>query len=115
MMEFFHPWLMVSHYSATSREDAERGPIVRINPAYARRRLLEDGELVWVYGPRRHELAVLAVDDRVSEGNVVARDIRGIAQADTVRLVSHHTDAGRGPSTPHRESPWGGCEHDTGV
>ena len=59
MMEGFQPWLMVSEYIATRKEDAERGPLVRINPVDARRRLLEDGELVWVYGPRRHELAVL--------------------------------------------------------
>ncbi|MEO8579187.1 MAG: molybdopterin dinucleotide binding domain-containing protein [Gemmatimonadales bacterium] len=98
MMEGFQPWLMVSHYIATRREDAERGPLVRINPADARRRLLEDGELVWVYGPRRHELAVLVVDDKVSEGNVVARDILGIAPAEIVRVVKHDFDAGRGTS-----------------
>ena len=76
MMEGFQPWLMVSQYIATRTGDVERGPLVRLHPTDARRRLLEDGELVWVYGPRRHELAVLVVDDTVNPGNVVARDIR---------------------------------------
>ena len=98
IMEGFQPWLMVSQYIATRKEDAERGPLVRINPVDARRRLLEDGELVWVYGPRRHELAVLVVDDTVSAGTVVARDILGIAPAEIVRVVKHDFDAGRSTS-----------------
>jgi len=69
--------------------------MVRLHPTEARKRLLEDGELVWVYGPRRHELAVLVVDDTVSPGNVVARDILGVAPAEKVRVVKHDFDAGR--------------------
>ena len=69
--------------------------MVRLHPTEARKRLLEDGELVWVYGPRRHELAVLVVDDAVSPGNVVARDILGVAPAEKVRVVKHDFDAGR--------------------
>jgi anaerobic selenocysteine-containing dehydrogenase len=95
MMEGFQPWLMVSQYIATRAGDSDRGPLVRLNPADARRRLLEDGELVWVYGARRHELAVLVVDDTVSPGNVVARDILGIAPSEIVRVVKHDFDAGR--------------------
>lgn len=95
MMEGFQPWLMVSTYIATRTGDPERGPLVRLHPTDARRRLLEDGELVWVYGPRRHELAVLVVDDSVSPGQVVARDIAGVAPAETVRVVKHDFDAGR--------------------
>jgi anaerobic selenocysteine-containing dehydrogenase len=95
LMEGFQPWLLVTHYISTKRGDADRGPLVRLHPSDARRRLLEDGELVWVYGPRRHELAVLIVDDTVSPGNVVARDILGIAPAEIVRVVKHDFDAGR--------------------
>ncbi|PYO10412.1 MAG: hypothetical protein DMD30_02960 [Gemmatimonadetes bacterium] len=98
MMEGFQPWLMVSQYIATRSGDADRGPLVRLHPSEARKRLLEDGELVWVYGPRRHELAVLVVDDTVSPGNVVARDILGIAPAEIVRVVKHDFDAGRSTS-----------------
>ena len=96
MMEGFQPWLLVTGYISTRSGDTDRGPLVRLHPTEARKRLLEDGELVWVYGPRRHELAVLVVDDTVSEGNVVARDILGIAPAEIVRVVKHDFDAGRG-------------------
>jgi len=89
------PGLLVSQYIATRAGDAERGPLVRLHPTESRRRLVEDGELVWVYGPRRHELAVLVVDDSVSPGTVVARDILGVAPAETLRIVKHDFDAGR--------------------
>jgi anaerobic selenocysteine-containing dehydrogenase len=85
----------VSKYIATRAGDPERGPLVRLHTDDARRRLLEDGELVWVYGPRRHEMAVLVVDDTVSPGTIVARDILGIAPAEIVRVVKHDFDAGR--------------------
>ena len=95
MIEEFRPWLLVSQYIATRSGDSDRGPMVRLHPMEARKRLLEDGELVWVYGPRRHELAVLVVDDAVSPGNVIARDILGVAPAERVRVVKHDFDAGR--------------------
>jgi anaerobic selenocysteine-containing dehydrogenase len=95
LLEGFQPWLLVTHYISTRIGDPDRGPLVRLHPSDARRRLLEDGELVWVYGPRRHELAVLVVDDTVSPGNVVARDILGVAPAEIVRVVKHDFDAGR--------------------
>ena len=95
MISDLRPGLLVSQYIATRAGDAERGPLVRLHPTEARRRLVEDGELVWVYGPRRHELAVLVVDDSVSPGTVVARDILGVAPAETLRIVKHDFDAGR--------------------
>ena len=95
MIEQFRPWLLVTQYIATRPGDQERGPMIRLHPTEARKRLLEDGELVWVYGPRRHELAVLIVDDAVSPGNAVARDILGVAPAERVRVVKHDFDAGR--------------------
>jgi len=95
MMEGFQPWLLVTQYISTRTGDPDRGPCIKLHPSEARKRLLEDGELVWVYGPRRHELAVLVVDDTVSPGNVVARDVLGIAPAEIVRVVKHDFDAGR--------------------
>lgn len=95
MMAGFQPWLLVSRYIATKKSDPDRGPMVRLHPSEARQRLLEDGELVWVYGPRRHELAVLVIDDGVAPGSVVARDILGVAPAEVVRVVKHDFDAGR--------------------
>jgi hypothetical protein len=50
---------------------------------------------VWVYGPRRHELAVLVVDDTVAPGAVVVRDILGASASEIVRVVKHDFDAGR--------------------
>lgn len=94
-MEGFQPWLFVVQFIATRSGDDERGPLVRLHPSDARKRLLEDGELVWVYGQRRHDLAVLVVDDGVTPGNVVARDILGVAPAETVRVVKHDFDAAR--------------------
>ena len=95
MISDLRPGLMVSHYIATRSGDAERGPLIRLHPSEARKRLVEDGELVWVYGPRRHELAVLVVDDSVTPGTVVARDILGVAPAEILRVVKHDFDAGR--------------------
>jgi len=89
------PGLMVSQYIATRAGDQDRGPLIRLHPSEARKRLVEDGELVWVYTPRRHELAVLVVDDSVSPGTVVARDIAGVAPTETIRVVKHDFDAGR--------------------
>jgi anaerobic selenocysteine-containing dehydrogenase len=95
MISDLRPGLMVSHYIATRSGDSERGPLVRMHPSEAQKRLVEDGELVWVYGPRRHELAVLVVDDSVAPGHIVARDIAGVAPTEIVRVVKHDFDAGR--------------------
>jgi len=95
MISDLRPGLMVSEYIATRAGDADRGPLVRMHASEARKRLVEDGELVWVYGPRRHELALLVVDDSVSPGTVVARDILGVAPAEFLRVVKHDFDAGR--------------------
>jgi anaerobic selenocysteine-containing dehydrogenase len=95
MISDLRPGLMVSQYIATRAGDKDRGPLIRLHPSEARKRLVEDGELVWVYTPRRHELAVLVVDDAVSPGTVVARDILGVAPAEILRVVKHDFDAGR--------------------
>ena len=53
MMEGFQPWLHGDPSTSSTRKgDPERGPAGRLHPSDARTRLLEDGELVWVYGPQ---------------------------------------------------------------
>lgn len=88
----FNPPLQVVRFIGTRLTDAERGPLVMLNADEARQRQVEDGELVWVYGPRRHDLAPVAIDDSVPRGGVVVRDIAGLAPTEIVRLVKLDTD-----------------------
>jgi anaerobic selenocysteine-containing dehydrogenase len=91
----FRPELRVIEYISTKRGDAERGPMIRINPVAAKVRLLNEGELAWVRGPRRNELAVVEVDDNVPEGSAVVRDIGGVAVSEKVVVTKPDLD------TPH--------------
>ena len=84
--------MRVAHFIATRKGDAERGPAVYLNAADARNRLLNEGELAWVYGPRRHELAAVVFDDRVLAGDVWLRDILGASPSETVRVVKPDLD-----------------------
>ncbi|MBL8997600.1 MAG: hypothetical protein KJZ74_11480 [Gemmatimonadales bacterium] len=84
--------LQVVGFIATRRTDAERGPLLRIRPDDARQRLIEEGELVWVYGPRRHELAPVVYDESLPRGGVVVRDLAGLAITEIVRLVKMDID-----------------------
>jgi anaerobic selenocysteine-containing dehydrogenase len=84
--------LQVVGFIATRKGDAERGPQVRIRTDDARMRLIGDGELVWVYGPRRHELAPAVYDDALPKGGIVARDLAGVAVTEIVRLVKMDVD-----------------------
>jgi hypothetical protein len=88
--------LQVVRYVATRVSDPDRGPLIRMNAGEAAQRLLVDGELVYVIGPKRRELATLVVDDTVRRGEVFARDIAGILLTDIVRVVKPDLD--RGPS-----------------
>jgi hypothetical protein len=87
MAELYNPPLQVIGFVATKAGDADRGPEVRLNAYEAHVRMLRDAELVWVYGPRRHDLATVRVDDAVPRGGLVARDISGLAVSEIVRLV----------------------------
>ena len=87
--------LRVGFYIATRRGDTERGPQVRMRADDAQARLLTDGELVYVQGPRRRELAELVVDDTVPRGDVVVRDIAGLALSEIVTV--HKPDFDRRP------------------
>jgi len=91
--DVYNPPLQVVGYIATRSGDAERGPQIRLNSDEARLRLILDGELVWIYGPRRHELAPVVIDDSVPRGGVVVRDIAGVAVTEIVRLVKPNLDA----------------------
>lgn len=79
--------LHVVGFIATRRGDPDRGPQVSLRPADAAERLIEDGELVYLTGPRRQELAVVRLDEGVSRGGVVLRDIAGVTVSEVVRLV----------------------------
>ena len=60
--------------------------------------ILTDGELAWVYGPRRHELATVRYDEDVRAGDVVLRDLIGASPSETVRVVKPDLDSrGRRP------------------
>jgi anaerobic selenocysteine-containing dehydrogenase len=98
--ETFNPPLRVLDFIATRKTDAERGTKVWMNKEEADTRILTDGELVWVHGPRRHELAELGIDDRVPRGHVVLRDIAGTQPSEVVTIVKVDTDTRRsGPAT----------------
>jgi anaerobic selenocysteine-containing dehydrogenase len=91
----FNPPLRVARLIATKRKDPERGTKVWMNREEAEVRLLTDGELVWVYGPRRHELAVLTIDEKVKRGECVLRDVAGASPSEIVTIVKVSTDKPR--------------------
>jgi hypothetical protein len=80
----FQPELKVVEYISTQKGDAERGPMVRMRSSEAKIRLLQDGELVWVQGPRRHELAELMIDDSIPAGGIGLRDVAGVTVSESV-------------------------------
>ena len=88
----YRPQLLVHEYVATKRGDPERGPMARLRSSEARIRLIQDGELVWVEGPRRKEIAVLVIDESIPEGRVALRDIAGVTLAEHVVIVKPDLD-----------------------
>lgn len=89
----YNPPLQVERLIATRRGDPERGPAVWMNAREAAMRLLLDGELAWVYGPRRHELATVHVDDSVRRGMVILRDVAGASPSEIVRVIKPDLDS----------------------
>jgi anaerobic selenocysteine-containing dehydrogenase len=87
--------LRVERLIASRRGDAERGPMIWMHPDDARSRLLVDGELAWVYGPRRHELATVRVDPDQRKGDVALRDVAGASPSEIVRVIKPDLDRGR--------------------
>jgi anaerobic selenocysteine-containing dehydrogenase len=84
--------LRVAYLIGTKASDAERGPLVIMSPRDARSRLLTDGELAWVRGPRRSELATVRIDPGAREGDVVLRDIVGASPSEIVRVTKPDLD-----------------------
>ena len=84
--------LRVAELIATRAGDVHRGPAVYMNPADARSRLLDEGELAWVYGPRRHELATVVLVEDVRVGDVVLRDLVGSSPSESVRVIKPDLD-----------------------
>ena len=86
MSRLYNPPLQVVGFLGTRRGDPERGPQVRIRGEEAAIRMLVDGEMAWVQGPRRQELATVIIDEAVPKGGVVIRDITGLAVSEIVTL-----------------------------
>ena len=86
MSRLYNPPLQVVGFLGTRRGDAERGPQVRLRGEEAALRMLIDGEMAWVQGPRRQELATIVVDDAVPKGGVVVRDIAGLTVSEIITL-----------------------------
>lgn len=87
MVRLFNPPLQVLAFVATRMSDADRGPEIRLQTYEAHVRAVHEAELVWIYGPRSHNLATVRIDDTVPRGGVVVRDIVGLAPSEIVTLV----------------------------
>ena len=85
--------LRVEGFIATRRDDLERGPQVRLRADDARYRLLTDGELALVEGPRGQQLAQVRIDDTVPRGGVVVRDVGGVSPSEIVYVMKPDLDA----------------------
>ncbi len=85
--------LRVSSFIGTRLSDPDRGPQVRLHPDDAKVRLLNEGELAWVYGPRRQELATVVLDEGVRRGDVGLRDVAGVSVSELVRVVKPDLDS----------------------
>jgi hypothetical protein len=94
-MSRYNPPLQVVHFIGTRKGDADRGPQIQMNSAEATLRMVQSGELVWVQGPRRNEVAELIVNDNVPRGGIVARDIVGLSVTDIVRVSKTDMDRPR--------------------
>ena len=85
--------LRVATFVGTKLSDAHRGPQVMMHPEDAKARLLVDGELAWIYGPRRQELATVVVDESMKRGDVGLRDVAGAAPSEIVRVIKPDLDS----------------------
>ena len=88
----YNPPLQVVGFIGTRVGDAERGPMIRMNAYEAHLRLLTEGELVWVRGPRRNELATLEIDDELPRGGALLRDIAGATVSEIIRVSKPDLD-----------------------
>jgi anaerobic selenocysteine-containing dehydrogenase len=86
-MSQFNPPLQVVGFVGSRRGEVDRGPAIWLRSDDAVMRGVAGGELVWIYGPRRHDLAAVVIDDTLPRGGVVVRDVAGLAPTEIVRLV----------------------------
>lgn len=93
--EGYQPELRVIEHVATRKDEPERGPQVRMCAVDARIRMLVDGELAWVRGPRGQQVAALVIDDEVPEHACILRDIASVSVGDAVRVVKPDLDTPR--------------------
>jgi hypothetical protein len=49
-------------------------------------RMLTGGEMAWVEGPRRQELATVIIDDTIPKGGVVVRDVAGVVVSEIITI-----------------------------
>lgn len=98
-MGLYNPPLQVVAFLGTRRGDPDRGPQVRLRIDEAALRMLQDGEMAWVQGPRRQEMATVVIDDAVPKGGVVLRDIAGVGVSEIVRLSKPDMDTGASRGT----------------
>ena len=85
--------LRVATFVGTKLSDADRGPQVTMHPEDAKARLLVEGELAWIYGPRRQELATVVLDESMKRGDVGLRDVAGAAPSEIVRVIKPDLDS----------------------
>ena len=85
--------LRVATFVGTRMSDIERGPQVHLHPDDAVSRLLVDGELAWVHGPRRQELAAVVISKGVRRGDVTLRDVAGVGVSEMVRVIKPDLDS----------------------
>ncbi len=93
MSRLYNPPLQVVGFLGTRRGDPERGPQVRLRGDEAALRMLESGEMAWIQGPRRQELATVIIDDAVPKGGVVVRDVAGLAVSEIVTIRKPDLDS----------------------
>ena len=86
MSRLYNPPLQVVGFVGTRRGDPDRGPQVRLRYDEAALRMLSNGEMAWIQGPRRQELATVIIDDTVPKGGVIVRDIAGLVVSEIVTL-----------------------------
>jgi len=82
----YNPPLQVVGFIGTRLGDPQRGPQVRLRGEEAALRMLSDGEMAWIQGPRRQELVPVVIDDTVPKGGVVVRDVSGVTVSEIVTL-----------------------------
>lgn len=85
--------LQVVGFMATRKGDEDRGPAISMRSDDARTRLVNEGELVWVIGPRGRSLAPLVFDETLPRGSVVVRDIPSLLAADIIRVLKVDLDS----------------------